>query len=97
MSCLLNEQVIIMKNILCIPGPDLQVCIAKNPACCTRKMEESYQITARQDMQQVLQTSSSTLKFLISRNTAAFQGKCIISETEHKSCYVIYLLLLLYW
>ncbi|XP_065752274.1 glypican-5 [Phocoena phocoena] len=54
-------------------GPDLQVCIAKNPACCTRKMEESYQIIARQDMQQVLQTSSSTLKFLISRNTAAFQ------------------------
>ena len=58
-------------------------------------MEERYQVVARQDMQQVLQTSSSTLKFLISRNAAAFQGKYIlISETEDKSCYVIYLLLL---
>uniref|UniRef100_M3YKC9 Uncharacterized protein n=1 Tax=Mustela putorius furo TaxID=9669 RepID=M3YKC9_MUSPF len=54
-------------------GPDLQVCISKKPTCCTRKMEERYQIAARQDMQQVLQTSSSTLKFLISRNAAAFQ------------------------
>ncbi|XP_060144169.1 glypican-5 isoform X3 [Globicephala melas] len=66
-------------------GPDLQVCIAKNPACCTRKMEESYQIAARQDMQQVLQTSSSTLKFLISRNTAAFQEtlETLIRQAEN--------------
>ncbi|XP_022432655.1 glypican-5 isoform X2 [Delphinapterus leucas] len=65
--------------------PDLQVCIAKNPACCTRKMEESYQITARQDMQQVLQTSSSTLKLLISRNTAAFQEtlETLIRQAEN--------------
>ncbi|MXQ93995.1 hypothetical protein E5288_WYG013478 [Bos mutus] len=62
-------------------GPDLQVCTAKKPSCCTRKMEERYQVVARQDMQQVLQTSSSTLKFLISRNAAAFQGVCpIMSE-----------------
>uniref|UniRef100_A0A0P6IZH4 Glypican-5 n=1 Tax=Heterocephalus glaber TaxID=10181 RepID=A0A0P6IZH4_HETGA len=54
-------------------GPDLQVCISKKPTCCTRKMEERYQIAARQDLQQVLQTSSSTLKLLISRNAAAFQ------------------------
>ncbi|XP_059936185.1 glypican-5 [Mesoplodon densirostris] len=66
-------------------GPDLQVCIAKTPACCTRKMEESYQIAARQDMQQVLQTSSSTLKFLISRNTAAFQEtlETLIRQAEN--------------
>ncbi|KAG5204254.1 hypothetical protein JEQ12_002230 [Ovis aries] len=55
-------------------GPDLQVCTAKKPTCCTKKMEERYQVVARQDMQQVLQTSSSTLKFLISRNAAAFQA-----------------------
>ncbi|KAF0873757.1 GPC5 protein, partial [Crocuta crocuta] len=64
-------------------GPDLQVCVSKKPTCCTRKMEERYQTAARQDMQEVLQSSSSTLKFLISRNAAAFQGKCIlISETK---------------
>ncbi|XP_059758796.1 glypican-5 isoform X1 [Balaenoptera ricei] len=66
-------------------GPDLQVCIAKKPACCTRKMEESYQIAALQDMQQVLQTSSSTLKFLISRNAAAFQEtlETLIRQAEN--------------
>lgn len=48
-------------------------------------MEERYQIAARQDMQQVLQASSSTLKLLISRNAAAFQGKCVLrSETKEQ-------------
>ncbi|NXD27483.1 GPC5 protein, partial [Spelaeornis formosus] len=54
-------------------GVDLQVCTSKNPTCCTKKMEETYQIAAKQDIQQVLQTSSATLKFLISRNAADFQ------------------------
>ncbi|NXN77596.1 GPC5 protein, partial [Bombycilla garrulus] len=54
-------------------GVDLQVCTSKNPTCCTRKMEERYQTAAKQDIQQVLQTSSATLKFLISHNAAAFQ------------------------
>ncbi|KAM6097573.1 glypican-5 isoform 2-T2 [Chlamydotis macqueenii] len=54
-------------------GGDLQVCTSKNPTCCTKKMEERYQTAAKQDIQQVLQTSSATLKFLISRNAAAFQ------------------------
>ncbi|XP_015707026.1 glypican-5 isoform X4 [Coturnix japonica] len=54
-------------------GVDLQVCTSKNPTCCTKKMEERYQTAAKQDIQQVLQTSSATLKFLISRNAAAFQ------------------------
>ncbi|NXH48889.1 GPC5 protein, partial [Dicaeum eximium] len=52
---------------------DLQVCSSKSPTCCTKKMEERYQTAAKQDIQQVLQTSSATLKFLISRNAAAFQ------------------------
>ncbi|XP_070236758.1 glypican-5 isoform X3 [Bos mutus] len=66
-------------------GPDLQVCTAKKPSCCTRKMEERYQVVARQDMQQVLQTSSSTLKFLISRNAAAFQEtlETLIRQAEN--------------
>ncbi|KAM7130002.1 glypican-5 [Ciconia maguari] len=54
-------------------GADLQVCTSKSTTCCTKKMEERYQTAAKQDIQQVLQTSSSTLKFLISRNAAAFQ------------------------
>ncbi|KAG1938006.1 glypican-5 [Pimephales promelas] len=36
-------------------------------------MEERYQVAARRDIQNLLQTSSSSLKFLISRNVAAFQ------------------------
>ena len=39
-------------------------------------MEERYQVAARRDIQNLLQTSSSSLKFLISRNVAAFQGEC---------------------
>ncbi|GCC23346.1 hypothetical protein chiPu_0001740 [Chiloscyllium punctatum] len=56
------------------PGSDLQVCTSKDLTCCTRKMEERYQAAARLDIQNLLQTSSSTLKFLISRNAATFQG-----------------------
>ncbi|XP_033033325.1 glypican-5 [Trachypithecus francoisi] len=66
-------------------GPDLQVCISTKPTCCTRKMEERYQIAAHQDMQQFLQTSSSALKFLISRNAAAFQEtlETLIKQAEN--------------
>ncbi|XP_006780389.1 glypican-5a [Neolamprologus brichardi] len=55
------------------PGSDLQVCVSKNSTCCTKKMEERYQVAARRDIQNLLQTSSSSLKFLIARNVAAFQ------------------------
>lgn len=58
-----------------LPGSDLQVCVSKNLTCCTKKMEEKYQWAARRDIQNLLQTSSSSLKFLISRNVAAFQGE----------------------
>ncbi|XP_015219148.1 glypican-5a isoform X2 [Lepisosteus oculatus] len=56
-----------------ITGSDLQVCTSRNVTCCTKKMEEKYQVAARHDIQHLLQTSSSSLKFLISRNVAAFQ------------------------
>ncbi|XP_055363425.1 glypican-5a isoform X2 [Betta splendens] len=55
------------------PGSDLQVCTSRNLTCCTKKMEEKYQVAARRDVQGLLQTSSSGLKLLISRNVAAFQ------------------------
>ncbi|KAM5288067.1 glypican-5 [Ctenodactylus gundi] len=66
-------------------GPDLQICISKKPTCCTRKMEERYQVAARQDLQQALQASSSTLKLLISRNAAAFQEtlETLIKQAEN--------------
>ncbi|XP_029599073.1 glypican-5-like [Salmo trutta] len=55
-------------------GSDLQVCQSRNLTCCTKKMEDKYQVAARRDVQNLLQTSSASLKFLISRNVAAFQG-----------------------
>ncbi|XP_062957589.1 glypican-5 [Cynocephalus volans] len=66
-------------------GPDLQVCTSTKPTCCTRRMEERYLIAARQDLQQVLQTSSATLKFLISRNAAVFQEtlETLIRQAEN--------------
>ncbi|XP_012696070.2 glypican-5a [Clupea harengus] len=54
-------------------GNDLQVCTSRNLTCCTKKMEERYQVAARRDIQNLLQMSSSPLKFLISRNVAVFQ------------------------
>ncbi|XP_051881870.1 glypican-5a isoform X2 [Pristis pectinata] len=69
------------------PGSGLQVCTLKNKTCCTRKMEERYQSAARQDIQNLLQTSSSTLKFLISRNAATFQEafQNIIQQAENNT------------
>ncbi|NXS94733.1 GPC3 protein, partial [Jacana jacana] len=59
---------------LCLPpGLDLQVCIPKGSTCCSRKMEEKYQATARLNMEQVLQSASMELKFLVIQNAAVFQ------------------------
>nr|XP_008122363.2 PREDICTED: glypican-3-like [Anolis carolinensis] len=57
------------------PGTDLQVCLPKGPTCCSRKMEEKYQALARSNMEQLLQSASMELKFLIMQNAAVFQGK----------------------
>ncbi|RVE74431.1 hypothetical protein OJAV_G00021760 [Oryzias javanicus] len=66
-------------------GKDLQVCISKNSTCCTKKMEEKYQVLARRDIQDLLQTSSSGLKLLISRYVAAFQEtfEVLIRQAEN--------------
>ncbi|XP_062998153.1 glypican-3 [Elgaria multicarinata webbii] len=55
------------------PGSDLQVCIPKGSTCCSRKMEEKYQAMARSNMEQLLQSASMELKFLIMQNAAVFQ------------------------
>ncbi|XP_007554000.1 glypican-5a [Poecilia latipinna] len=54
-------------------GADLQVCTSKSSTCCTKKMEEKYQVAARRDVQNLLQIYSSRLKLLLSRYVAAFQ------------------------
>ncbi|KAM4743561.1 glypican-5a [Anableps anableps] len=54
-------------------GSELQVCTSKSSTCCTKKMEEKYQVVARRDVQNLLQTYSSRLKLLLSRYVAAFQ------------------------
>ncbi|KAM9227512.1 glypican-3 [Leptosomus discolor] len=56
-----------------VPGSDLQVCIPKGFTCCSRKMEEKYQATARLNMEQLLQSASMELKFLVIQNAAVFQ------------------------
>ncbi|XP_071425368.1 glypican-3 isoform X1 [Pithys albifrons albifrons] len=56
-----------------VPGTDLQVCIPKGSTCCSRKMEEKYQATARLNMEQFLQSASMELKFLVIQNAAVFQ------------------------
>ncbi|XP_069062111.1 glypican-3 [Pleurodeles waltl] len=56
-----------------VSGSDLQVCITKGPTCCSRKMEEKYQVAARVNMEHLLQSASSELKFLIIQNAAVFQ------------------------
>ncbi|XP_039602254.1 glypican-5a [Polypterus senegalus] len=66
-------------------GTELQVCTTKSLTCCTRRMEEKYQIAARQDIQNLLQISSSSLKFLISKNVAAIQEtfETVIRQAEN--------------
>ncbi|XP_029974515.1 glypican-5a [Salarias fasciatus] len=73
------------------PGSDLQVCTSKNLTCCTKKMEERYQLAARRDIQNILQTSSSSLKFLISRNVAAFQEtfEVLMRHAENHTNFVL--------
>ncbi|XP_029462527.1 glypican-3 isoform X2 [Rhinatrema bivittatum] len=56
-----------------VPGSDLQVCVPKSPTCCSKKMEEKYQVTARINMEQLLQSASLELKFMIIQNAAVFQ------------------------
>ncbi|XP_010896099.1 glypican-3 [Esox lucius] len=56
-----------------VSGADLQVCQPKGLTCCSRRMEERYQVAARQNMESGLQTASAQLKLLIIQNAALFQ------------------------
>uniref|UniRef100_A0A1A8MFV3 Glypican 5 n=5 Tax=Nothobranchius TaxID=28779 RepID=A0A1A8MFV3_9TELE len=56
-----------------VPGSDLQVCTSQNLTCCTKKVEEKYQLAARRDIQNFLQAYSNGLNLLLTRNVASFQ------------------------
>uniref|UniRef100_A0A1A7YX10 Glypican-3 n=1 Tax=Iconisemion striatum TaxID=60296 RepID=A0A1A7YX10_9TELE len=56
-----------------VSGADLQVCQTKGPTCCSKKMEERYQVAARSNMESGLQVVTAQLKRLIIQNAAIFQ------------------------
>uniref|UniRef100_A0A3B3QSQ3 Glypican-3 n=1 Tax=Paramormyrops kingsleyae TaxID=1676925 RepID=A0A3B3QSQ3_9TELE len=56
-----------------VSGAELQVCHTRGLTCCSRKMEEQYQVAARQRLESSLRASSSQLKLLIIQNAALFQ------------------------
>ncbi|XP_061901425.1 glypican-3 isoform X1 [Entelurus aequoreus] len=56
-----------------VSGADLQVCQTKGPTCCSKKMEERYQVAARSNIESGLQVVSAQLKRLIIQNAAIFQ------------------------
>uniref|UniRef100_A0A8C8JGN9 Uncharacterized protein n=1 Tax=Oncorhynchus tshawytscha TaxID=74940 RepID=A0A8C8JGN9_ONCTS len=59
------------------PGTDVELLVCKHqgPSCCTRKMEESYQVAVRRETLQNVRSYSFELKYLISGHATAFQGK----------------------
>lgn len=68
-----------------LPGADLQVCQAKGATCCSKKMEERYQVAARSNLESGLQLVSAQLKRLIIQNAAIFQGRTAGGKTRFKS------------
>ncbi|XP_075043354.1 glypican-3 isoform X1 [Mixophyes fleayi] len=56
-----------------VSGSDLQVCVTKTSTCCSKKMEERYQVASRVNMEQLIQSASAKIKFLIIQNAAIFQ------------------------
>lgn len=65
----------VLSLLISLPGSDLQVCQTKGPTCCSKRMEERYQVSARNNMESGLQVVSAQLKRLIIQNAAIFQGK----------------------
>ncbi|XP_035490780.2 glypican-5 isoform X1 [Scophthalmus maximus] len=57
------------------PGTDVDLLICKHqgPSCCTRKMEESYQIAVKRETLHNIQSYSYELEHLISGHSDAFQ------------------------
>ncbi|XP_062902210.1 glypican-5b isoform X1 [Mobula hypostoma] len=52
---------------------DLQICMHNEPTCCTKRMEERYQVVVRREVLQSIQFLSFELKYRIEKNGGAFQ------------------------
>ncbi|XP_078266791.1 glypican-5-like isoform X1 [Rhinoraja longicauda] len=52
---------------------DLQICMHNEPTCCTKRMEERYQVVVRRELLQSIQFLSFELKYRIEKNGVAFQ------------------------
>ncbi|XP_072331018.1 glypican-5b isoform X1 [Scyliorhinus torazame] len=52
---------------------DLQICTYDGPTCCTKKMEERYQVMVRREILQNIHFLSYELKYRIEKNGEAFQ------------------------
>ncbi|XP_078734825.1 glypican-5 [Lampetra fluviatilis] len=62
-------------------GAELQVCSVRGASCCTRRMEDAFAAAGARDAQQLLQTSSSPLRFLLSRTvTSVHEAFVALSE-----------------
>ncbi|KPP61985.1 hypothetical protein Z043_119864 [Scleropages formosus] len=77
-----------------VSGADLQVCPSKGLTCCSRKMEERYQVAARQNLESSLQVASAQLKLLIIQNAAVFQGEVWSSPVQATHVFHIAVVLL---
>lgn len=55
---------------------DLLVCKHQGPSCCTRKMEESYQLAVKRETLHNIHSYSYELEHILSGHSDAFQGKC---------------------
>ncbi|KAI4897294.1 hypothetical protein NFI96_024654, partial [Prochilodus magdalenae] len=76
-----------------VSGSDLQVCQPKGLTCCSRKMEERYLLTAKQNMESGLQASSAQLKLLIIQNAALFQADALLEAASVKEAVQFHTLL----
>ncbi|XP_078065374.1 glypican-5-like isoform X2 [Mustelus asterias] len=52
---------------------DLQICTYDGPTCCTKRMEERYQVMVRREVLQSIHFLSYELKYRIEKNGEAFQ------------------------
>ena len=60
--------------------PEMEVCYKGNrepsrTSCCSRKMERRYHQAAENDFYEVIRSTSSYLKNLLSLNAAQYKGK----------------------
>ncbi|XP_051779598.1 glypican-5-like isoform X2 [Erpetoichthys calabaricus] len=70
-----QRQIGLLKWVPDVPGTeeDLSICQHKEPTCCTRKMEDSYQLAVRRETIEKIQALSMEIKYHIAKNAQSFQ------------------------